>query len=331
MDNIAGQEITNNLNPKLAPVAITENTTRIEIEDYTFFQSTSMKIEKTNDKDGNLQFGFVEINNVFGYSIDVAEAGVYTISLRHSGSSSGIIQITAGGESYDLYAPASTWNNSALAVELPEGKQMITFKMITTKPNLNYFEISKGANPSGANVTRAQIQRTDKRQLVLTYDRLIETLPLAEEITATINGEAAEFTVGYFREGDKTQVLLQFTEEICGLLTISYNDKTLGRTSNGGTLESYSNSINSTCTVDIDQTPESTITIFPNPLTAGQSVTITGNASTTYTCTIRSITGALVSQQQFTGSTLVDNLPAGLYMITLTAENYNETVKLLVQ
>ena len=322
MDDIDGQEIVNNLKLEPEPVTITENTTRIEVEDYTLFRSQSMKIEKTNDVDGNLQFGFVGRNDVFAYSIDVAQAGTYTISLRHSGSA-GIVQITAGEQKYDLYMPSSIWDNSALAVELPEGKQMITFTMISATHNLNYFEISKGAHPSGATVTRAQIQRDNKKQLVLTYNRLIETLPLAEELTITINGEPAECTVGYFSESNKTQILLQFADEIKGEWKVSYTE-TSGRTSNGGILLPYT-------TVAIDQATAPTIAIFPNPLIVGQRVAIAGDASTTYMCAIRSITGAFVAQQQFTGSTFVDNLPAGLYMITLIAENYNETVKLLVQ
>ncbi|MDR1761774.1 MAG: T9SS type A sorting domain-containing protein, partial [Bacteroidales bacterium] len=86
-----------------------------------------------------------------------------------------------------------------------------------------------------------------------------------------------------------------------------------------------------TTITDIDQISKNAIALFPNPLTAGQSVTISGESATAYTCIIRSITGAFIAQQQFVGSTCIHNLPAGLYMITLTAENYNDTIKLLVE
>lgn len=334
LDEIEGQEIANRLLAAPEVVAIKEDgETQIEIENYSFIRTQTIKIEATNDKiGGDLQFSSVRTNNVFGYMVDVPEAGKYTIALRHSNiSTSGIMQITVGGEDYELYLPQTAWNYSAIVVELPKGKQMITFTPLTVTPNLNFFTVSKGENPSSAEVTRAQIQRSNKKELVLTYNRLIETLPKPEEIVATIENEALDFTVDYVRETDKTQISLLFAEEICGDLNISYST-TSGRTNNGGILEPYENVIKSTCSsVDINQTPETEIAIYPNPLKAGQKLTITGDATTTYLCTIRTITGAFVAQEQFVGATFVQNLPAGIYMITLSAENYNKTMKLLVQ
>ncbi|MDR2962654.1 MAG: T9SS type A sorting domain-containing protein [Bacteroidales bacterium] len=328
MNDIMGQEIVNNLKIEPSPVIIGTQKVKIEIEDYSFIRSTTAKLEKCNDKDdAGFQFGFVGRGNMFAYMVDVAQAGKYTLLLRHS-NTGGYMQISTGENDYELYVPSGSWSNSALTIDLQTGKQWIVFTTITATPNLNYFEISKGDAPSSAIVTKTQIQRADKSKVILSYNRLIETLPLPSEFTATINGTPIEIlSIDYVLPSDKTQLLLQFPVAISGNFQLSHTE-TSGRTSNGGILEPY---YYENTTTAIDETHETTITIYPNPSLVGQQITITGDAATTYTYTIYSITGARVAQQQFIGSATITKLPTGLYTITLTAENYSKITKLLVQ
>lgn len=330
MDDVNARAVENNLRSTPEIVQIINNTTKIEAEDYTYLKSKGAKLEICNDEGSGLHVGFVGRNNQFAYAIDVVEAGTYTFSMRHAGGNAGYVKIEVNDFVDTLYITPSgsytTWVNSALPIELQKGKSMIIVEFLTATPNFNYFEIKKGAFPSPAKVLKVQFSK-DKKIFLLPYDREISIFPQVSDLLVTVDDKVIDFTIDYYKETNKSMIALFFKEPISGEFKISYSE-TSGRTSNGGILLPYSYN---TVITDINQTPETEIAIYPNPLKAGQKLTITGDATTTYLCTIRTITGAFVAQEQFVGATFVQNLPAGIYMITLSAENYNKTMKLLVQ
>ncbi|MDR1761261.1 MAG: carbohydrate-binding protein, partial [Bacteroidales bacterium] len=226
LDDIEGQEISNRLKLEPAFVVINADTTKIEAEDFSYYTSSTMKLEECSDAEGGLCLTSLGRGNSFVYTIDVIQAGIYTFSLRHANPSISAIEIMANEQSYQLDLPSTTtvtnWMHSAIVLELPQGKQNLRFEIIQSSPSINYFEIIKGAYPSNAQVISTIISR-DKTTLNLSYDRLIETLPKPEELTVLVNGESIETTVNY-RGTNKTQLEIRFPQAIAGEFVFSYSE-----------------------------------------------------------------------------------------------------------
>lgn len=340
LDGFITMPIENNLNPTPAPKAIPGI---IQAQDLSYFKG-NIQFETTSDISGDYHIGFITRDNIFGYTIDCQQAGVYTISLRHSGGTRNgqVIIRTTQDTLRSIYIPTTgnwnTWKNSAATIELTEGIHTIEIFVVNDGFNLNWFSIEEGDNTSKAEITSALTDNTGQ-SVYIYYDRLIETLPLATEISILVDGTPATITnIGYF-QNNQSRLLFSLHKPILAnqTITVSYS-VTSARTSENGILQETAlhpvqNRSTQTSSYIEERNHASIVHIYPNPVSVNTPFTIETLCNSPYIIHIYTITGVEIWSSQTTNSqshkiTLSEK---GVYSIIVECNDYKNTTMIIVK
>ncbi|MCG8699063.1 MAG: carbohydrate-binding protein, partial [Bacteroidales bacterium] len=149
LDNGVAVKASNN--PQVTTPACASNVDmRIEAEDFT--SQSGIETEATSDVGGGLNIGWINNNDWTEYSVNIPQAGTYSMTFRVAGKKTADIIVESNGAQVGSVnvTPSGgwqTWNTvGPISVDLPAGQQTIklTFKNNTvTNPliNVNWFEI----------------------------------------------------------------------------------------------------------------------------------------------------------------------------------------------
>ena len=123
-----------------------DTTIRIEAEDYSTM--SGIQTQETNDSDGNLNVGWIDVGDYMEYQLTIPTAGNYTIAYRISsvvGGSS--VDVTVDGElalSTELNATGawSTWDTQLDTLQLPAGDITLRLAVTGTNWNINWIDLT---------------------------------------------------------------------------------------------------------------------------------------------------------------------------------------------
>ncbi|MDA7745938.1 beta-1,3-glucanase family protein [Psychromonas sp.] len=123
-----------------------ETTQRIEAEDYT--EMSGIQTQETNDNNGTLNVGWIDVGDFMEYEITIPTAGNYTIAYRISSVNSGSsVDAQVNGNtvlSTNLKTTGSwsSWETQLDTLVLPEGT--VTLRLVVTGENwnLNWFDLT---------------------------------------------------------------------------------------------------------------------------------------------------------------------------------------------
>ncbi|HVA64789.1 MAG TPA: carbohydrate-binding protein [Terriglobales bacterium] len=124
------------------------------------YRTDGVDLEATTDTGGGYDIGWTAGGQWFKYTVNVASAGTYTVTLRLAGPSAvsdalHISNSSGTNLSGNVGAPATggyqTWANVTATVTLPAGVQTLTVNQDNAGWNINYFSVagSGGEGPYG--------------------------------------------------------------------------------------------------------------------------------------------------------------------------------------
>ncbi|MDH6122341.1 hypothetical protein ABH930_006683 [Kitasatospora sp. GAS204A] len=222
------------------------------------YRADGVDLETTSDTGGGYDVGWTTSGQWFRYTVDVATAGTYTVSLRvaapaavtdalHLSDASG----TNLSGNVDIPATGGwqTWTTVTTQVALPAGQQVLTLNQDNGGWNVNSLQFAAiGGGGTGTLTTRPSS---------LTFgSQAVATTSASQAVTVTNTGTAAASVSSVTASGDFSQT------NTCG----------------------SSIAVNASCTVDVSFTPSASGT-------RSGSLTIIGNASNTPTTVTLSGTG----------------------------------------
>lgn len=132
------------------------------IEAETYAAAQGVQIEPTEDATGAFNIGWLNSDDVMEYSVDVAQAGTYTLNVRYASAAAAsknvALQFELGTAVLGELALGATggwqsWESKALEVELSQGKNTLFVRAkggTGYLANLNYFDISQKSTPPPA-------------------------------------------------------------------------------------------------------------------------------------------------------------------------------------
>ncbi|MFJ6215696.1 discoidin domain-containing protein [Streptomyces sp. NPDC092296] len=223
------------------------------------YRAEGVDLEATSDTGGGYNLGWTTGGQWFRYTVDVATAGTYTVSLRVAAPDavSGALHLSnaSGADlsgAVDLPATGGwqTWGTATTQVTLPAGRQVLTVHQDNGGWNLNSMAFATSGGGGSASLTASPSALGFGSQTV-------GTTSAAQAVTVTNTGSAAASLSSVAASGDFSQ------------------------TNNCGTALA----VNASCTVNVRFTPTA------SGARTG-SVTITGNASNSPSTVPLSGTGA---------------------------------------
>jgi len=126
---------------------------RLEAEKYV--TQSGIQVEKTSDMEGNQNIGYIENGDYAEYTINVATAGTYPISVRHAAQGAdGVLTILIDGvEKQSVAIPLTgdwqVWDSALSSLELPAGLHTLRLAFVGAEGvalyNLNYIDIGSGS------------------------------------------------------------------------------------------------------------------------------------------------------------------------------------------
>jgi hypothetical protein len=125
----------------------------------TSYRSDAVDLEVTSDTGGGDDLGWTATGQWFRYTVDVATAGTYTVSLRlasPSGVTDGLHIANSGGTnlSGDINVPDTggwqDWATTTATVTLPAGTQTLTVDQDNGGYNIHYLAFAAAGSPSTA-------------------------------------------------------------------------------------------------------------------------------------------------------------------------------------
>ena len=130
---------------------------KIESESYTAM--LGVQLENTTDVDGGKNIGYLNPNDWFSYTINVATAGKYMLAFRNASmTTNGSLQMQINNiavKTFDftLTGGWQTWQTSTFEVDLSAGIQELKFVVLTGDFNINWFEFTADQVVTGSNET----------------------------------------------------------------------------------------------------------------------------------------------------------------------------------
>jgi hypothetical protein len=223
------------------------------------YRADGVNLEATSDTGGGYDVGWTSGGQWFRYTLNVATAGTYTVSLRVAAPSAvtGALHLSnASGTNLSgaVNLPATggwqTWATATAQVTLPAGQQVLTVNQDNGGWNLNSLQFAAAGTGGTASLT------TNPSTLSF-GSQTVSTTSGTQAVTVTNTGTAAASVASVAATGDFSQT------NTCGTAI----------------------AVNASCTVNVSFTPTAT------GARTG-SLTITGNATNSPTTVALSGTGA---------------------------------------
>jgi hypothetical protein len=164
------------------------------------YRTDGVDLETTSDTGGGNDLAWTAAGEWFKYTVDVATAGTYTLSIRAS-STSGVSDAfhlvdsagdtLTGAESIPATGGAQTWTTVSDSVTLPAGQQTITLDEDNPGWSLHYLAFSSGVytTPSTLNFGSLAVGQTSSAQSVSVLN---PTSAAAAVSSITVTGPFAE-------------------------------------------------------------------------------------------------------------------------------------------
>ncbi|MGW3174945.1 carbohydrate-binding protein [Streptomyces sp. NPDC001153] len=245
----------------------------------TAYRSDGVDLETTSDTGGGYNLGWTSSGQWFRYTVDVATAGTYTVSLRtaapaavtdalHLSNASG----TNLSGAVDIPATGGwqTWTTVTANVTLPAGRQVLTLDQDNSGWNLNHlsFAAASGSPSSTLSVSPAS----------LTFaGQTLHTTSAAQTVTVTNTGTATATISGVTVSGDYAQTNTCDTSVAAGAscsVSVTFTPTASGTRT--GTLTIKGNASNSPTTVVLSGTGVTTST----DLAAGKATSESSHTQT---------------------------------------------------
>jgi hypothetical protein len=125
------------------------------------YRSDGVDLETTSDTGGGYDLGWTDSGQWFRYTVNVASAGTYTVSLRLAAPSAvtdalHLANSTGTDLSGDVNIPATggwqTWTTVTASVTLPAGQQVLTLDQDNGGWNLNDLAFAAPSNSGGGSI-----------------------------------------------------------------------------------------------------------------------------------------------------------------------------------
>jgi hypothetical protein len=152
-DNVgekSSDDITINVNT--APIGSGASSARVEAENWIAMKGVGT--EGTSDAGGGLSVGWIDNTDWMDYSVNLSQAGTYTVSFRvATPATSGQLKLlnAAGATLATVNVPNTgwwqTWQTATATVTLPAGQQ--TLRVLSSSAdawNFNWFELKQGGS-----------------------------------------------------------------------------------------------------------------------------------------------------------------------------------------
>jgi endoglucanase len=115
---------------------------RLEAEDY--IGMSGIQTETTGDTDGSKNIGYVDANDWVTYSLDITDAGVYNVTIRHAGYAGNfdvsINDIFFQKVTFPKTADWQVWDSYTAEMTFSEGQHVLKFKFNSAGTNLNWYQ-----------------------------------------------------------------------------------------------------------------------------------------------------------------------------------------------
>jgi hypothetical protein len=223
----------------------------------TAYRADGVDLEATSDTGGTQDLGWTSSGQWFKYTVNVATAGTYTVSLRIATPSAvtdafHLANASGTNLSGNVNLPATggwqTWTTVTAQVTLPAGQQVLTLAEDNGGWNLNYAQFAASGGGGSATLSANPTSLTFASQTV-------GTTSSAQTVTVNNTGTAAATVSSVAATGDFHQTNTCGTSIAAGgSCTVSV---TFGPTASGtrtGSLTVTSNATNSPTTVALTGT-----------------------------------------------------------------------------
>jgi endoglucanase len=143
----------------------TGTTTHVEAENYISMSGVAK--ENTTDAGGGQNVGYIDNGDWMDYSVSIASAGTFSISLRVASPSGGQLQIknAAGSVLATVSVPNTgdwqNWQTISASITLPQGTQTIRVYSASNGWNFNWMDIIGGTTstpPPSSTPTRVEAE-----------------------------------------------------------------------------------------------------------------------------------------------------------------------------
>lgn len=138
----------------LTPLASTTQLPgRLEAE--AFAQQSGIETESSSDSGGGDNIGWIDSGDWLDYTVNIAEAGAYTLEARvASESAGGSFSLSANGQqlgnlSFGASGGWQTWKTEQTTVNLPAGQHTLRLSATQAGWNLNWLNFTKQSTPTG--------------------------------------------------------------------------------------------------------------------------------------------------------------------------------------
>jgi hypothetical protein len=171
------------------------------------YRADGVDLDNAADTGGGYNLGWTTGGQWFRYTVDVATAGTYTVSLRVAAPSAvtGALHLSdASGTNLsgavDLPATGGwqTWATATAHVTLPAGRQVLTLDQDNGGWNINYLNLTTESGSSSATLTASPGSLAFAGQAV-------GTTSAAQTVTVTNSGTATASITGVVTGGDFAQ------------------------------------------------------------------------------------------------------------------------------
>ena len=312
------------------------------------YRSDSVDLEKTSDTGGGDDLAWTGAGQWFKYTVNVATAGIYTLSIRTS-SPSGVSDAfhladsagdtLTGTEAIPATGGAQMWTTVSDSVTLPAGRQTITLDQDNPGWSLHYLAFSSGVytTPSTLSFGSLAVGQTGSAQSVSVVN---PTSSAASVSSITVTGPFAETNNcgSSIAAGGSCTASVTFTPTAAGAqsgtLTVTAGGVTSTTTLSGtGTaagpvLNASPSSLSFPSEVVGAAAPTQTVAVTNSGTTSAtvSSVAVTGPYTETNNCSTVAINGSCTVTVGFTPTASGAN--PGTLTITSTANNNPTTVPL---
>ena len=274
----------------------------------TAYRPDGVDLEAASDTGGTQDLGWTATGQWFKYSVNVATAGTYTLSLRiatPAAVTDGFHLANAAGTnlSGNINLPSTggwqNWSTVTASVTLPAGAQVLTLAEDNGGWNLNYAQFATSGGGGSATLSASPSSLTFGSQTV-------GTASATQAVTVTNTGTAAATVSGVAATGDFSQTNTCGSSIAAGAsctVTVKFTPTASGTRT--GSVSVTSNATNSPLTVALTGTGASagtaTLTASPTSLTfastnvgstsAAQTVTVQNTGTVAATVSGTSVTG----------------------------------------
>ncbi|TJZ92376.1 discoidin domain-containing protein, partial [Actinacidiphila oryziradicis] len=243
------------------------------------YRADGVDLEATSDTGGGYDLGWTGSGQWFRYTVNVATAGTYTVSLRVAAPSAvtGALHLSnsagtnlSGSVSIPAAGGWQTWTTVTATVTLPAGQQVLTVNQDTGGWNLNYltFDASSGTPSATLSVSPSSLSFASQA---------VNTTSATQTVTVTNSGTAAASVSSIATSGDFAQTNTCGSSIAAGAscsVSVTFTPTASGTRT--GNLTINSNASNGVVTVALSGTGASTST----NLAAGKPTSESSHAQT---------------------------------------------------